>query len=83
MVPLKITEVWLSKLEKVGQESCGLEVLNQIRKRLSLLVVFSFYQVVVSFVFLSNDSELVSHLPFRLLHKKFPERHSSLACQGA
>lgn len=36
-----------SKLEKVGQESCRLEILNQeIRKRLSLLVVISFYQVV-------------------------------------
>lgn len=46
MVLLKTTEAWFSKLEKVGQESYRLEIFNQeIRKRLSLLVVFSFYQV--------------------------------------
>lgn len=46
MVLLKTTEAWLSKLEKVGQERLQLEILNQeIRKRLSLLVVFCFDQV--------------------------------------
>lgn len=67
MVPLKTTEAWLSEVEKVGQESCQPEILNQeIRKWLSLLVVFSFYQVLV----VTNEPDLVSHLCFRMHRKK-------------
>lgn len=49
-VTLKTTDMWLSKLANVGQES--FQILNQkIRKRLSLLVIFSFSQVQMCFFF--------------------------------
>ena len=78
MVPLKTTEAWLSEVEKVGQESCQAEILNQeIRKWLSLLVVFSFYQVLV----VTNEPDLVSHLCFRTLQEeRLPERPGRVAC---
>lgn len=58
--------------EKVGQESCRLEILHQqIRKRLSPLVLFSFYRVLVP----SNEPDLVSHLRSRThTEDELPER---------